>query len=329
MPRRDPNLPRLLLAAAFIGAIAALIWAVRTGTSPAKSNAPSATNDPSTSRIVALSPALAITLRDLGVADRIVGRHGFDLALDKSIPVCGDQSGIDYEALIRVRPTDILMERGAAESPPRLRELAAKNGWQLRDYPLVTIDDVLDSTLKLGLLFAQTDETLIHGSNGARTLHPTPAQAAFANLVQRMKAAWLEKHPPPNAGRILLLESIDPPAALGPGSFHHQILERIGGTPAITTGKPYMTLDTEDILRLAPDGIILFAPRSPGTNPGPAPSADELRTRLGRIGALDIPAIRNTHTALIDDPFCLTPSTALLNVSEEMERILKHWRVEP
>ncbi len=276
-------------------------------------------------RIVALSPAVAITLKDLDLADRIVGRHAFDLALDKTIPVCGDQSGIDYEALIRVRPTHILTEWGTRDIPDKLQALAAANHWALRDYTQLTLDDVTSNALKIGLEFAPQNGIPIRGSNGEGTLYTGP-QSKFVDLVQRMHEAWPAKHAPLNAGRILLLESIDPPAALGPGSFHHQILERIGGTPAITDGKPYITLDAEDILRLAPDGIIFLAPRDAAAAPSPAPTTDQLRARLGRIGTLDIPANRNGHLAVIDDPFCLTPSSALLGVTERMEQILKAWQ---
>jgi ABC-type hemin transport system substrate-binding protein len=222
------------------------------------------------------------------------------MVLDKSVPVCGDQTGVDYEALLRVKPTHVLIEWGAREIPARLRDMADRNGWVLQDFAQLTLDDVLDTTSRLGTLFCRSEP------------------AKFVELSERMKQAWSTKHTPINAGRILLLESIDPPAALGPGSFHHQMLERIGGSPAIASGNPYMRLEIEDILRMAPDGIILFAP-------GSATTADA-RTQLGRIGALDIPATRNGRIAIINDPLCLTPSSALLPVTEQMERTLKGWQ---
>jgi ABC-type Fe3+-hydroxamate transport system substrate-binding protein len=265
-------------------------------------------------RIVALSPAVAVTLRDLGLADRIVGRHAYDLALDPAVPVCGDQSTIDYETLLRMRPTHILTEWGSRDIPPRLKEFAQRSGCSLQDYTQLHLEDVIANTTRLGTTFAEAE--------GATS---DPGHKPLADLVRRMNAAWRTPHAPIPAGRILLLESLDPPSAVGPGSFHQDILERLGGTPAIASGKAYMTLSLEDILRLAPDGIVILAPRPPRTPQGPAPSPDDLVKRLGRVGTLDIPAIRRKHIALIDDPCCLLPSSALLIYSDQLEAILKRW----
>jgi len=323
MPHRSLVSRFLLAGVAVLGTLAVVAWVVRAAMGPPKFDAPpgdKALQATGTPRIVALSPAVAVTLRDLGLADRIVGRHGYDLALDPAVPVCGDQLGIDYEALIRVRPTHILTEWGAREIPARLKELAAANNWSLRDYTQLKLDDVIDNTVKLGLEFAGKDAAALGGD-----AHAEAPPAALGSLVNRMQAAWRKPHKPLTAGRILLLESIDPPAAVGPGSFHQDILQRIGGTPAITSGKAYMTLDLEDILRLAPDGIVLLAPRPPRTPEGPPASTRDLIKRLGRIGTLDIPAIRNSRVALIDDPCCLLPGSSLLIYSEQLEAVLAAW----
>lgn len=253
-------------------------------------------------RLVALSPAIAIMLKDLGREDLVVGRHAFDMVLPKTVPVCGDQQGIDYESLLSVRPTDVLMQWGARDLPPRLVELSRQNGWAVADYRLLALDDVVAAAADLASHYG--------GSAG---------------LVERMRAAWAP-HPGrfTAAGRVLLLESVDPPAALGPGSFHQQILERIGGTPAIARGKPYMTLDAEAVLAMAPDAIIVLAPREAGAEPV-AWTPEQVRARLGRLGELDIPAVKNGRLAVIDDPLGLTPSTALLGVTDKMERMLGAW----
>ena len=75
-----------------------------------------------------LSPALAVIVRDLGLEANIVARHGFDIVLDKSIPVAGDQSGLDYEILLTAKPTHVLLEWGQREIPRRLGELMVERG---------------------------------------------------------------------------------------------------------------------------------------------------------------------------------------------------------
>ncbi len=290
-----------LIGAAILAiATALIVWKMMSGGSAVR-------DVPATGpRLVALSPAIAVILRDLGVADRIVGRHAFDLVLDRSIPSCGDQAGIDYEALITTRPTHVLLEWGSRPLPERLTQLAQNNGWTLRSYPLLSLADIV------ACAGAVAEES------GAE-----PARAS--ELLDRMDAAWsLRTTDLTRAGRVLLLGAVAPPSALGPGSFHHQILARIGGTPAITEGAPYITLDAEDVLRLAPDAIILILPRAPGTPASTHGSSGVIRL-LGRVGTLDIPAVKTGRVALIDDPLAHTPSTAMIALADEMARILGAW----
>lgn len=47
---------------------------------------------------------------------------------------------------------------------------------------------------------------------------------------------------------------------------------------------------------------------------------------LGRIGTLDIPAVRAGRLALIDDPLSLTPSSAMIGFANELAGILEAWR---
>lgn len=279
-------------------------------------------------RLVILSPALAIIARDLHVKAPIVGRHAWDMVLDKSIPVCGDQAGIDYEALLKARPTHILIEWGQRELPQRLSALAAEHGWQISNYAMLTLADIRDTTRRLYDLLILDPQ-----------FAPPPTSAALPTRWERsaialdMDRAWSTR---PSAaaiaaaGRVLILETVNPAHALGPGSFHHQILRAIGGRPVPETGSPYIEMDAEDILSLAPDAIILIEPR--GVD---APIRDDLdtwegvSTRLGPLARLDIPAVKNRRVAVIDDPLALTPSTAMIRLADELARRLEAWGKPP
>jgi ABC-type Fe3+-hydroxamate transport system substrate-binding protein len=246
---------------------------------------------------------VAVILRDLGLAGRIVGRHGYDLLLDPAIPSCGDQSGLDYEALLRVRPTHVVMERGAAGPPDRLLRLAEEHGWLVRAYPMLSLADIRACVDDVADLFG----------------------VSSAAVDSRMDAAW-SRRDGLFSGRVLLLAAVDPPAALGPGSFHHQILERLGGVPAVAAGNPYVTLDAEDVLRVSPDAVLLILPRAPRAPPrARAVTPNEVLALLGRVGRLDIPAVRDGRVALIEDPLAHTPSTAMIGLADEMARVLQGW----
>ena len=292
-------------------------------------------------RIVVLSPALAVMLQQLGHEDDIVAKHTWDLALGDAIPTIGDQFELDYETLLRLDPTHVYTQYESAGVPDRLRELASDRGWHLEDYRLNTIDDIAaaldDLHLDLGGT-VQTDTPLeVEGVDLGSVPdfdHPLPSDRLATALSDRGPSVR-------GARRVLLLASADAPAALGPGSFHHDILVRIGGTPAVDDGMgggPWMTLDAEDVLRLAPDAIVLFAPREPSEDdrwpPTPPTLAQGMMDdqawgaiveRLGAVGELPIPAIEHRRVLVIDDPLCLLPSPALAEVADRMAEGLEWW----
>lgn len=266
-------------------------------------------------RFVALSPAVAIILKDLGHERLIVGRHGSDLVLAPALPVCGDYLGVDYEALLRARPTHIFTQVGSQEMPVRLKELATVNGWVVQDSPQLTLEDIAASITKV-------DEVASEATTGE---HGSPAGA---ELLKKTVGSWRRRGDFSKAGSVLLLGGVTPPAAFGPRSAHHQVLERIGGTPAITTGNAWIELDTERVLSLAPDAIVLVMPRPPRT---PDPHRDRAQASaaamemLGPVAKLGIPAVRNGRVTLIDDPLCHTPSPAMAEFADELAAVLAEW----
>ena len=264
----------------------------------------------SETRIVALSPALAIMLRDIGVEDTIVGRHGFDLVLDKSIPVCGDQAGIDYEQLLRVEPSHVLIEWGARELPPRLTELAGEHQWTVVEYSLETIDEIKAAADDLEQRFI-IDPALKKDPNAALSL--APLSDSITQALRPRDGAY--------KGRTLLLLSANPPAALGPESFHQDVLEALGGVSALQEGARYQELDAEDVLRLAPDAIVLIVPRRPDEPPTDRDPAE----LLGVLASLEIPAVQSGRVALIDDPLALSPSSAVIGLAEQMGDALESF----
>jgi ABC-type Fe3+-hydroxamate transport system substrate-binding protein len=283
-------------------------------------------------RVVVLSPGLAQTLRTLNLAHLVVGRHAFDEWSDPALPVCGDQTGIDFEKLLLVSPTHVLIQWGKRDLPERLVSLANKQGWILRDYPLLTLDDVSDASSDVLTMLAIPERARQQKLQQAQIVEgrvEMPDEAAL-----RLAAAALKNIAPIPAqtrfnSSILLLHSTTPPAALGPGSFHHDLLIKLGLTPAIAEGSAYMPLDREDVLRRAPEAIILIQPSRVGEERAPrnasigdgAPriiTGEEAIARLGGLKDLNIPAIKNRRVALIDEPTALLPGLGLVRVAQAL-----------
>lgn len=275
-----------------------------------------------TPRIVVLSPALAAVMQDLGLEPAIVGRHGWDIALPSSLPVCGDQAGVDLEALLKVQPTHIVIQWGERELPTPLVALADARSWTIINLNPLALDDIVGVTRELNRVFAPAIE---HQAASER------AKATLANL----EAACARKDEAVWNGRVLLLAATNPAAALGPGSWHADVLDRMGGVGAISQGKAYQTLDAEDLIRLAPQGIVLIQPRAASEPALPARNVvrdmelAELSNRLGPIANLDLPAIRTGRVAIIDEPLALTPGTSIIQFRQRLREILKAWKELP
>jgi ABC-type hemin transport system substrate-binding protein len=250
---------------------------------------------------------------DLGREQDIVGRHAADVLLPPSIPVCGDHIAIDLESLQRVNPTHVFTQWGTRDLPQPYSALARKNGWTTRDCELLTLADI---RREIGAI---------------ESLLPPPHDKA-AKLVAALDAALALKPTRPALGRVLLIAGVEPPGALGPGSCHHEMLVMLGATPAILSGSAWIELANEDVKRLSPDAIIVFQPRSPRTPPRGSEEAaylgDEAIARVPSLAKLSTPALAAKHIAIVDDPLCLTPSTAMIRVARQMGEVLDAWAAE-
>ncbi|MEM1184765.1 MAG: hypothetical protein AAGI53_07140 [Planctomycetota bacterium] len=280
-------------------------------------------------RLAVLSPALAATLDDLGLGDLVVAKHDFDMVLGDDIQAVGHNEAIDYERLLLTEPTHVLIEESARGVPKRLEDIAADRGWIVRTFALRTIDDVARTADDLALAFGAAD----FNADAEPGPSGVPGMAAFddpsARLGRELPSAELAKAMRPvegaaSIGPVLLLASVDPPAAVGPGSFHHDILVRLGAISAITEGAAWMELDAEDVLGLAPAAIVLIQPRAVG-EPSGDNGAEATRSRLGAIGELPLPAVSAARLATIDDPLAFLPSLSMVTFADELSSVLERW----
>lgn len=240
-------------------------------------------------------------LIDLGLENVIVGRHGWDRELDASLPVVGDQTGVDYEALARVRPTHVLIQQTATETPQLLFDLASKRGWAVVSLPLLALDDIPRAVDTLHREFASIDGV------GDRA----------AAIVERMDAAWRPR-PELNAraGRTLCVYWTSPIGVAGPGSFHHDLLKRMGVEALPVSGAPFITLDLEDLRRMNPDSIIFLSTDITDEN---LPAIVDDWRRLG------LSALESGRVAALSDPRFLTPSTAMIDLADAIAAAAAEW----
>lgn len=252
-------------------------------------------------RIVSLSPAGSKILIDLGLESAIVGRHNYDQAVSADVAPVGEQGAIDYEKLLTIAPTHVIVQTDSQSMPTRLTQIAGETGFEIVNLTrTLTLDDVQHATRQLEDRFAPN-----------------------AGLADRLKTAIQPRDEDRSAwGTVLVVMHTAPTVdVLGPGSAHQELIERLGFTPAVAQGQPYMPTDAEDVLAMDPGVIVLVVPRTRDAEPTPMdwrPTDEE----LGSLAGLGLRAVESGRVVLIDDPLALLPSTAFIGVCEELERRL-------
>lgn len=259
-------------------------------------------------RIVSFSPAISRTLVDLGLKGQVVGRTPFCDAIDSSVPVVGDLSNVDYERLVRLEPTHVLVQPPVAGVNPGLVDLAKERGWVLGAWRLNGIDDVETMVRELPETLSLQDATLRDQLAGRAAM-----------IVNEIALAVAPGREPVWRGRVLMLTQVDPPLAFGTGTYLHDILVGLGGINAVNAAG-WVQLSLEDAVRLQPEAIVLVKSGAPAMASG-----SEALAQLGPLGQADVPATRARRVAILVDRDALLPSSAVVHVAEELRSTLRDF----
>lgn len=260
-----------------------------------------ASNESPSLRIVSLSPAISRTLIDLGLDGYLVGRTPFCDAVDADVPIVGDLLDLNMEMLVRVRPTHVLVQPPASGIDPTLIRTARDRNWTIGSWHLDSIDDVRRVVSELPGVIASGDGEM-----------PEDVDERAAALLPRIDEALLAGEDV-FRGPVLLVFGLDPVTVFGEGTYLDEVLTELGGTN-IVTHRGYPQFSLEDITRMKPEAVILIAP---GTSGSVSP-----RERLGSVGRLEIPAVRDGRMAVLDHPDGFLPSSGIIGVAEAMREIL-------
>ncbi|MBL1216956.1 MAG: hypothetical protein D8M59_05610 [Planctomycetes bacterium] len=267
-------------------------------------------------RIVCLSPALTDILIDLELGQYIVGRDTWERQLDDRTPMVpriGDLSHLDAEALVALNPTDIVFQETVGGLAPKLRSLAERSGWNLVS---IHIDSLADVTAAVRVLASD----LSYGADGPASAELRAAVSARSvQLVERLEhgeTGESEEAVGLGSGQsLLMLHSLDPPAAFGPGSYLHDILTACGGTNVLTGGGAWQELSAETLLLVDPWAIVIVQEGSASAGP------TDLATQ--RLSRLDLECVRAGRVYALSHPQILLPGTSMaLDVPELMRDLL-------
>jgi ABC-type Fe3+-hydroxamate transport system substrate-binding protein len=274
--------------------------------------APSGSSDPKGVghvRIVSLSPAISRTLIDFDLQNQIVGRTPHCASIDQSIPVVGDLINIDYESVIRLKPTHILVQPPAGGIDQRLVELARQHGWSLGQWRLNGRDEIEAMVGEMPAALFPTDQA-----------RRSDAAQRSARILNDIAEALSPGADPLFRGRVLIVHSVDPNVLVsGAGTYLDDILATLGGTNA-TVARGWVTLTLEDIARINPEAIIFIRPGE---------ESRDLQIVAGPLSSLPMRASRNGRIAVARDPDGELPSSGIINVAREFRDILRQLAASP
>lgn len=301
--------PRVISAACFIIMLVTIVGCDSQAIDANKVNKPpeGALDGSMEIKIVSLSPALTRIVVDLGFGDLIVGRTRFCKSIDSAVPVIGDHFAVDYESLVRVQPTHILIQPPRNEIPSALAELVNANGWSIHSFKIDTLSDIKNVTKQLPLeIFANAPDRLIDARKKSNEILNALDEISKFNKDQ----AW--------NGSVLLVHSIEQSISIfGKDTYLDELLGGFGCTNAAANVTGWAQLTLEDVTRLNPQAILLIS----STINNKADSAQA----IGVLGELQIDAVTEKRIGILNHPDALLPATSVIEVAEQMRQLLNSF----
>jgi ABC-type hemin transport system substrate-binding protein len=258
---------------------------------------------PAAPRIVSMSPALSRTLIDLDLGDRLVGRSAFCRSVPEDLPIVGNLHEVDYERLIRLQPTHVLLQPPSASGPdPQLARVADEHGWIVAHWTINSVEDIEQVIRDLpGVIYPQD------------SAEQAAAAGRAATLLNEIAAELTPRGGPPAPQRVLLVADVEPVWVFGRRTYLDDVLTALGGGNAVAA-EGWVELSLEDVSRLDPDAVIVV--RDVG-DPEPDPME-----AAGPLTRLDIAACRDRRIAVLWHPDAKLPSSGVRGVAKQMRRVL-------
>jgi iron complex transport system substrate-binding protein len=259
------------------------------------------TTSPSKITVASLSPAATDLIVGMNAAaDHLVAVTNYDPVDNESrkLPRVGDYQFTDWETLATVRPSILIVQMDPGRLPEGFRQKAERLGAKLK---IVKIDELRD-------IFRAARQI------GAAIGEPTKGEKLAADLSARIEAVRQRTANHPRLKTLLTLNE-DAHTLIGSKTFLDDMLAAAGGdNAAASIGAPYPNADTETLLTLKPEAVIILIP---GAKPDVFDRAKQFWSRLPNI-----PAARDGRIYLIADTYVLIPGSHVADITESMERCL-------
>jgi iron complex transport system substrate-binding protein len=252
---------------------------------------------PSPKRIISLAPNITEILFTLGLDKEVVGvsTHCNFPEAAKHKPRVGSYISLDFERILSLKP-DLILATGAGNTIEMVERLE-KLGFPTYVIFPKDFDGILMSIGHVGQILGREKE----------------AQEILSNMQARRQAVMELTRGFPRP-RVFLQIGEAPIVTVGKGSFADDLIHLAGGENiAAVDGKMYPRLGLEEVLRRAPEVIII-------SSMNPKGSYDKVLQEWARWKT--IPAVKNGRIHLIDSDLIDRPSPRIIDGLEEMARII-------
>ncbi len=214
-----------------------------------------ATSADTTPRIVSTVPAATLNLVLIGAADRLVGVTKYDQIYlpeaQRDLPVVGDYETMNYEKLVSLHPSAVIVQMNDAMISQRTRDLAAQYHFDLVNIQIDTLDDLWKTVGVLGH---------ISGRDAAAAKAVLLARAELKEIADAVAG-----QPRP---KVVYVTSRDPMYIAGAKTFLDQMVTLAGGdNVGAKVGTLFPVISNETLVKLAPDVLLIGAPISRTSKP--------------------------------------------------------------
>jgi len=249
---------------------------------------------PSELRLVPYSPALARLAYDLGLSSHIVGVTRWTELPDGSCrPIVGDATGLDVEALLRVRPTWIVFQGRPIPGIERVQELCPGLRWT--SMPLERLGDIATAARRLLELC------------GAPSNSP-PALSRFEAFLAERSNAYVRAR-----RRVVFVTGTSRPLAASSETYIGDFIRLCGGEPVDVPGRNrWRAIDIESLRQARFDLLLVHG----ATAAEAAANQAWWESQLRRAG---IPA----EVRSVTGPAWLIPSLQLPELAPELEAAMR------
>jgi len=225
--------------------------------------------------------------------DKLVAVSNYDDQPDVStLPRVGDYQQVDWEKLIALKPTAMIVQMRPDHMPPGLVDKAQSFGIQLVNVQIEQVADIYAAAVQLADVAGD----------------PTAGKALVDSIRKQLEVIRHNAEGKPRP-RVLMVVDVEGKAAVGRGTFLSDLLETAGGDNVMPDGGPHWpSIDREMLASLKPDVILQLLP---GASDQLLAQAKSAWTTLP-----DVPAVKSGRVYSLTDWYLHQPGPHIADTAK-------------